>query len=266
MVLLFVSWFCCCWRGLLAPLGTAQRAPTRPPLRRAHKSAGAGLGPRGRGAGQSVPGRGSLTWRGQASPGSRAVPCRAAPTPLRSARHRSEPAGRKLCLDAGHGGRGSLPYPRSCLSPLHKIGLEEQDKVPASLPNGKGWGSGGKLPAGAFGWPRAPLGAFPLVPAPGEDGRRFGLSEESGKHLPRCFSLGFLPPPKPRREPGSASTSSPPHPGSHRGLGTSGGPSVSRESQGDPASSRGGCPHRPGSPRPTPRRDSLAAGRGLRFT
>lgn len=37
--------------------------------RRTHKSAGAGLGPGGRGAGQSVPARGSLTWRGQGSLG-----------------------------------------------------------------------------------------------------------------------------------------------------------------------------------------------------
>jgi len=77
------------------PRGTAQDAPTRPPPRRAHKSGGAGLEPRGRGAGQSVPARGGLTWRGHGSPGTRAEPHRP----------RSDPAGARLCLDGAGRGR-----------------------------------------------------------------------------------------------------------------------------------------------------------------
>lgn len=196
------------------------------------------------------------------------MPCRAEPHRPRCAAPgtaRSQPA-ESSAWTPGMGAADPFLTPGPTSHPCIKLAWKSRTRSQPAGPTAKDGARGGELPAGAFGWPRAPLGAFPLVPAPGEDGRRFGLSEESGKHLPRCFSLGFLPPPKPRREPGSAATSSPPHPGSHLGLGTSGGPSVSRESQGDPAPSRGGCPHSPGSPRPTPRRDSLAAGRGLRFT
>lgn len=61
--------------GYKSPSGTALEAPTRTPLRRAHKSAEAGLGPRGRGAGQSVrpgephlEGQGSLPSRAEQHP------------------------------------------------------------------------------------------------------------------------------------------------------------------------------------------------------
>lgn len=87
---------------LKAPSGTAQNAPTRPPPSKTHKSAEAGLGPRGRGAGQSVPARGSLTWRGQGSLGSRAEPHRP----------RCDSAGTRLSLDRGDEEREPLPNSR----------------------------------------------------------------------------------------------------------------------------------------------------------